>query len=222
MYDNQICETFYHAVCGGHTEHNENVWNGSPRRYLRGVFDLPINQISVPEDFLLQEHNIRRWIEESPVVHCNVKLIETPSYLEYTKKYFRWQVEHSQSEMSRIIRDKTGHNIGNVLNIIPTERGISGRLKKIRIIGNRKSITIENDLAIRKVLSDNVLFSSCIQIEAVGQQSGIPSKFIIKGAGWGHGVGMCQTGAATMALKGTNYQSILKHYYRSASIQTVY
>jgi SpoIID/LytB domain protein len=223
MYDNNICETFYHAVCGGHTEHNENVWlNGTPMRYLRGVFDLPASQVNVPEDWLINENNLGRWISEKQKVYCNVDLIQTPSYLEYTRKYFRWRVEYSQSEITKIIRDKTGHNVGSVQNIIPMERGVSGRLKKIRIIGSRKSITISSDLEIRKSLSPNYLYSSCFQVRTEGYSGGAPRRFIIEGAGWGHGIGMCQTGAAMMALTGSNYRSILQHYYRGASLKSVY
>ena len=218
MYQRQICETFYHGVCGGHTEDNENIWQGTPRRYLRGVFDLPKDKISVSNDFLLQENNVQRWVDEFPIVNCNIYNIELPDYLEYSKKYFRWEIEYTQSELSQIIREKTGHNVGEILNIIPGERGTSGRLKKIRIIGTRKSINIEKDLNIRKALSSNYLYSSCFFVE----QYDNGRLFKIKGAGWGHGIGMCQTGAAVMALKGKNYTEILSHYYRGTNIHSLY
>jgi len=221
MYENEICETFYHAVCGGHTEHNENIWQGAARPYLRGVFDLPPNRVTVSEDFLLQEDNMLRWIQDKPRVYCDVNLIDTPSYLEYTKKYFRWQIQYSQSELKELIRRQTGHNVGTILNIIPMERGVSGRIKKLRIIGNRTSITIEKDSEIRNVFSPNYLYSSCFIIEKQGV-GGTPHTFIIKGAGWGHGIGMCQTGAAVMAINGKNYKEILNHYYAGTSIKSIF
>jgi len=223
MYEKQICETFYLAVCGGHTEHNENVWQGAPKPYLRGQFDLPQDKVTVEENFLLKEENVRIWLEKNPNVYCNVYLMEDlPSYLEYTRKYFRWTVEYTQAELKDIIRKKTGENIGNVLDIIPIERGISGRLIKIMIKGTDKILTVEKELEIRKALSANYLYSSCFQVDKANITNGIPQKFIIKGAGWGHGVGMCQTGAAIMALRGKTYKEILNHYYRGAKITALY
>ncbi len=222
MYKDDICETYYLAVCGGHTEDNENVWQGKPLEYLRGVFDLPQHRVTVPEDFLLDEKNVRRWIEEKPRVFCNLNLIDAPSYLEYAKKYFRWEVKHTQYDIQRIIKSKTGREIGDIINIIPKERGISGRLKKIEIKGTAGSFTVEKELEIRKALSDNYLYSSCFVVDRIIYDHGIPSLFIIKGAGWGHGVGMCQTGAAVMALQGADYISILEHYYRNAKIVRLY
>ncbi|MBD3288166.1 SpoIID/LytB domain-containing protein, partial [candidate division KSB1 bacterium] len=210
MNENNICETYYLAVCGGHTENNENVWDGKSLPYLRGIFDLPEEQVTVPEDFLFNERNVRRWIEEKPRVYCNLDLIETPSYLEYAKKYFRWEVKHTQYDMQRIIRAKSGKDVGQIIDIIPRERGISGRLIKVEIKGTAGSFVIEKELEIRKALSDNYLYSSCFVVDRVIYDGGVPSLFVIKGAGWGHGVGMCQTGAAVMAMKGSNYRDILE------------
>jgi SpoIID/LytB domain protein len=222
MYNNNICETYYLAVCGGHTENNENVWEGAPLPYLRGVFDLPQHRVTVPADFLFNEKNVRRWVEESPRVFCNLDLIDAPSYLEYAKKYFRWEVKHTQFDIQRIIKAKTGRDIGEIIDIIPKERGISGRLKKIEIKGTSGSFTVEKELEIRKALSDNYLYSSCFVVDRIIYDRGIPSLFVIKGAGWGHGVGMCQTGAAVMAMQGADYRDILEHYYRNAKLVDIY
>ena len=224
MYQDKICETFYSSVCGGHTEHNENIWpDGTSLQYLRGIFDFPQETaVAAAEDFLTQERNIRKWIEGEPDAYCNINTISIlPDYLEFSRKYFRWQVHYTQSELTQIIKEKTGEDIGYVLDIVPIQRGISGRLMKIRIKGSRKSITIENDLEIRKALSNNSLYSSCFVLDKVSSGYGIPQKFIIKGAGWGHGVGMCQTGAAIMALKGKKYQQILRHYYQNTTIESI-
>ena len=214
MYDDRICETFYAGVCGGHSESNEYVWSGEPQAYLQGVLDADIGRL--PENFLTKEKNVRRWIESSPKVFCNTQKSEVPEYLNYTKKYFRWKVRYSQYEISQIIRKKTGQNIGMLLEIIPVLRGVSGRLISIKLRGTRKTITIENELEIRRVLSNNYLYSSCFVVDREG------TDFIIKGAGWGHGVGMCQTGAAMMALKGYNYKQILNHYYKYANLVKIY
>lgn len=215
MFGDQICETFYAGVCGGHGENNENVWTGDPRPYLRGKLDSPL-ATSFPGNYLKDESQVRRWIETSPDVYCNTTLAEVPDALNYTKRYFRWTEKYSQSEISTIILNKTGERIGTLVEIIPVERGVSGRLKKIKLRGTQKTATIEGELAIRKALSSNYLFSSCFIVD---QQN---NDFIIKGAGWGHGVGMCQTGAAMMALKGQNYRAILNHYYQNSAIVKLY
>ena len=222
MVDDKICETFYCGVCGGHTEHNENVWEGTPRPYLRGVFDLPSSSVNVPKDYLLDENNVKTWVKNEPRVYCNLNLIECPSYLEYTKKYFRWKVEYSQSEIRSLLEKKTGKSLGQITDIVPLERGISGRLKKIQINGTKQTFLINKELEIRRVFSESYLYSSCFTVEKQGLNDGIPQKFVIIGGGWGHGVGMCQTGAAVMALNGQNYRGILRHYYQGSDVKRIY
>jgi len=214
MHKSKICDTFYAGVCGGHTENNEYVWSGEPRNYLKGVLDADVSNFS--NSFLQSEKNVKLWIESSPNVFCNTQKDPVPDYLDYTRKYFRWQVRYSQAELSSIIRKKTGENIGSVLRIVPVSRGVSGRLTEIEIRGSKKAITVEKELPIRNVLSENYLYSSCFVVEREGDD------FILKGAGWGHGVGMCQTGAAKMALSGKNYKFILNHYYKNADIIRIY
>ncbi|MBC8181763.1 SpoIID/LytB domain-containing protein [candidate division KSB1 bacterium] len=214
IHENKICDTFYAGVCGGHTENNEYVWNGEPRPYLRGRVDADVSNFS--DSFLQDEKNVRLWIKSSPKVFCNTQKGTVPDYLEYTTKYFRWQVRYSQKEISSIIRKKTSENIGRLLSIIPVSRGVSGRLTEIKIRGTRKTITVEKELAIRKTLSENYLYSSCFVVDRDGDD------FIFKGAGWGHGVGMCQTGAANMALAGKDFKFILNHYYKDADIVKIY
>ncbi len=215
MYNGHICDTFYASTCGGHTEHNENVWNGEPQPYLRGTFDSPYAD-RLPIDFLQNESRVRQWIESNPDVFCNTTKGDVPEAMNYTKKYFRWQVRYSREELSRIISKKTGEDIGIVNQIVPVERGVSGRLKKIDIRGSRKTITVEKELSIRRALSPNSLYSSCFIVDRNGND------FIFKGAGWGHGVGMCQTGAGMMALQGYSYKKILSHYYTNSNIKSLY
>ncbi|HEX9973592.1 MAG TPA: SpoIID/LytB domain-containing protein [bacterium] len=215
MYGDSVCETYYASVCGGHSENNENVWVGAPQLYLRGNLDSELAD-KFPENYLKDELQVRRWIETSPDVFCNTTKTDVPEALNYTKRYFRWTTRYTQNELSNIILTKTGENIGSLLEIIPVERGVSGRLKKIKLRGRQKTATVEGELTIRKALSSNYLFSSCFVVDRQNND------FIIKGAGWGHGVGMCQTGAAMMALKGFNYRTILDHYYAGAKLVKLY
>lgn len=213
--ENKICEAFYAGVCGGHSEHNENVWSTDPLPYLRGHPDWKAWGSTLDFD-LTEEAQVRRWIETRPTSFCNTDGMEIPTALNYTRRYFRWQVQYTSEELGRIIRSKTGEDVGAVLEIIPQERGVSGRLKKIAVRGSRKTISISGELSIRNALSPNYLFSSCF----VAQRDG--ANIIIKGAGWGHGVGMCQTGAAVMALKKYSYREILNHYYPDSQLIKLY
>lgn len=215
MYGDQICDTRYAAVCGGHSENNEDVWGNESQPYLRGRLDSRFPN-SLPADYLTDESRVRQWIETSPDVFCNTTKIPVPEALDYTKKYFRWSVRYSKEELSRIITAKTGQNIGWLVEIVPLARGLSGRLKRIQLRGTRQSIIIDRELEIRKALSQNYLYSSCFVVDRDGND------FILKGAGWGHGVGMCQTGAAMMALNGYNYRDILNHYYQNSKIFKLY
>jgi len=215
MDGNDICDTRYAGVCGGHSENNEDVWNNDPQPYLRGRLDSRFTD-SFQQNYLTDENHVRQWIESSPDVFCNTTKFPVPDALEYTKKYFRWSVRYSREELSRTIANKTGKNIGTLTEIIPLERGVSGRIKKIELRGTQRSIIVERELEIRKALSPNYLYSSCFVVDRAGND------FIIKGAGWGHGVGMCQTGAAMMALNGYHYREILNHYYQNSKIVKIY
>jgi len=215
IFDDQICDTRYAAVCGGHSENNEDVWGNTPQPYLRGRLDAKsVSPGSIVN--LSDESNVRRWIESSPDVFCNTIQLPVPEALNYTKKYFRWTERYSRPELSQIIAQKTGQNIGLLNEIVPLERGVSGRLKKVELRGTLKSIVVEKELQIRNAISPNYLYSSCFVVDRQGND------FILKGAGWGHGVGMCQTGAGVMAWKGFDYRSILQHYYRGSKIIRIY
>ena len=221
-YKDQLCDMPYGGVCGGHTERAENVWNTDGKPYLKGILDFESgSQLSGSLD-LTHEDRLRTWIEASPKVFCNTLNPDIPSSFDYTKKYFRWQVCYNQKELKEIIENKTGRQIGSIIDIIPIRRGVSGRMIKVEIKGTRGSFRIEKELAIRKALSPNALYSSCFIIEKRGSQNGLPQEFIFKGAGWGHGVGMCQTGAGVMALKGNTIDKILIHYYPGTKIKKVY
>jgi SpoIID/LytB domain protein len=216
----EICEAVYSAVCGGHGESAERLWGGQATPYLQGRYDGPsrFNRATA----LDSEMNIQSWIDDHPRVYCNTLHKHCPEAMEYTQKYFRWEVRYTQEELQSILRKKTGKEPGFVLDILPVKRGVSGRITQLRIIGTLDTIEVRGELTIRKTLSDNTLWSSCFYVEKRGPDGLPPTGFLIKGAGWGHGVGMCQTGAATMALTGKKYYEILSHYYQGAQVRRIY
>lgn len=218
--DGRIVDAVYTGVCGGHTENNENVWDGLAQSHLRGVFDGP----GAPDLLggrLREERIAQRWIERSIPAYCNTTITEIPAALEYTKKYYRWREEIPRLELERAIQAETGQRVGALLDIIPLERGASGRLRRVRVVGTERTIEIAKELSIRRAFSPTTLFSACFVVEKVGSGGALPRAFIFRGAGWGHGVGMCQTGAAMMALKGFSFEQILQHYYTGVQIAPV-
>ncbi|MBN1560404.1 SpoIID/LytB domain-containing protein [candidate division KSB1 bacterium] len=222
QYNEELCSTPFSAMCGGHTEHSGNVWSGETLPYLTGVFDL-----DHPEQFetrfdLSQEVNARKWIESLPDVHCNVEKAGSPDYAGYAKKFFRWENRFTRQELEQNIKNYTGVDFGSLLDLKPISRGVSGRIIELAVTGTSNTFSIDKELRIRKALSPTTLYSACIVFDKVGESAGMPEAFIIKGAGWGHGVGMCQIGAAIMADKGKNAGDILKHYYANTTIRQLY
>lgn len=201
-YKGEPIEALFHAMCGGHTENSENVWS-SYVPYLRGVFDKGKGH----RKFSLKgEKTLKKWLDSSPNVNCK----------RYGKRYWRWEFVYNAFDLARILKVKTGRNIGKVLKIRVLERGISGRVKRIKIVGSKGSIVIRKDLEIRKALARSSLPSSLFYVKKRGE------KFIFVGRGFGHGVGMCQIGAMGMADMGYNYREILKHYYSHVRVEKVY
>jgi SpoIID/LytB domain protein len=223
MFRDRICETYYSAVCGGHTERNQNVWGGTPLEYLQGGSDLPPH---LAGDWALSLDqggvDLDRWIQAEPEAFCNLRFDEAPRATHYTRKYFRWETTFGRGELEEIIRNKLGIDVGYLLDIIPLERGISGRCLAVHILGDEDETVVEGELNIRRALSPNHLHSACFLVTRRMGADGLPESFTIRGAGWGHGVGMCQTGAAGMALKGYRVEDILKHYYRGAELRRLY
>ncbi|MBN1348225.1 SpoIID/LytB domain-containing protein [candidate division KSB1 bacterium] len=226
-YQGRICDSPYHSTCGGHTENNENIWSGEPQPHLRGILDSKVReklekdqkQVTFEDEALLD-----KWLNASTEIpaYCNMQREDAPLNLKFYADHFRWRVNFSQDAFASVIRKKTGKNLGKIKNIVPMERGVSGRLKKIRIEGTRGDLVIEKELKIRDVLSETRLRSSCFIIERRGIVGEIPTEFIIKGAGFGHGVGMCQVGAGGMAQAKKSYADILRHYYAGAEIKVIY
>ncbi len=218
--DDTICDAVYSAVCGGHGENNDKAWGGEPKTYLQGQFDG--SQQLERYGSLSNEENINAWIDDSPNAYCNTIADLFPEALDYTKKYFRWEVQYAQEELIEILKNKIDWQGGEILDLIPLERGTSGRIIRLQILGTKEQRIIDRELAIRQALSLNALWSSCFYVTKNEIVNGIPNRFTITGAGFGHGVGMCQTGAAVMALHGNRYETILKHYYQDIQIKQLY
>ena len=219
-----VCDTRYSKCCGGITESFENVWEPVKHPYLTSVVDYKFEPENYDLDFS-DEDNSASWIEGHPPAFCNTSDAKILSHilLDYdreTKDFFRWKVEYSQDELALLLHEKSGIDFGNIVDLIPVERGYSARLVKMKIVGTKKTLTIGKELEIRRVLSKTHLYSSAFIVKKIGKN--IPEKFILYGAGGGHGVGLCQIGAAVMAEKGYNFDEILLHYFNSSQLKKIY
>ncbi|MBN2105361.1 SpoIID/LytB domain-containing protein [bacterium] len=219
MKGDQICDAVFGAVCGGHTEDVENAWGGEALDYLRGRVDG--SPWLKRYGSLQEENNLKKWIDDSPDAFCNTQRDIVPDGLQYTVKYYRWELSLSQIELQQALEKRTGLNFGEIIHLIPLLRGVSGRIIRLKVIGTRGETIIDGELNIRKALSETTLWSSCFYVEKSGWGQ-TPDAFILRGAGFGHGVGMCQTGAAIMALTGRKFHHILKHYYKGVRITKLY
>jgi len=218
FYNRSVYETRYSIHCGGHTESEFIMENGSAP-YLHGIWDGPKQKQTKS---LTDEKTVAQWVTSEPHVYCNPngKLNLHPE--NFTSSQFRWEVTYSRYELEEIIYKKTGEDIGTLFDILPVKRGNSGRLIEVEILGSRKNIRIKREHNIRHALSERWLNSSCFVIEIDVGSDGIPLNFSFIGAGTGHGVGLCQTGATVMALKGESYKKILGHYYRRGKLRKIY
>lgn len=163
--------------------------------------------------------------KRKPIAFCNTsdKKILSHILVDYdreTKDFYRWKVEYTQNEITELINLKSGINFGNIIDLIPVERGDSARIVKLKIIGTNKTLTVGKELEIRRLLSKTHLYSSAFIVNKIGKD--IPEKFVLYGAGWGHGVGMCQIGAAVMAEMGYNFDEILLHYFKNSELKKIY
>lgn len=215
-----IRDTPFHLISGGHTEDEYDIEEDDGLPHVKGRY----NYSKVPKDFqsLKNEEAARVWIAARPETWDNLRGRELPVALEQVKKHFRWEMNYSRRELEDLIRKKTGEDIGILFEIIPHVRGASGRLKEIELIGSLKNYRIRGELNIRQALAIDYLPSSCFMVERELDDTGTPISFTFVGAGQGHGVGMCKTGAAIMAQEGYKCEDILKHYFESADIQSIY
>jgi len=222
VYGDAVCDARYYKCCGGRTETFENTWEEIPHPYLSSIADAAIDHPPV-----LDEGSAKRWLLSSPEAFCNTrdeKLLAQilPSFDQETKDFFRWQVAYDQEELGEILKEKSGIDFGLVLDLIPLERGTSGRIIRLKIVGTKTSIVVGKELEIRRWLSRSHLYSSAFVVEAQRDPSGTDCRFVLHGGGWGHGVGLCQIGAAVMASKGIPAEDILRHYFRGAALKKLY
>jgi len=221
--EGKICDARFSKCCGGMTELFENCWEPVSHPYLQAFEDSQSED--VPD--LTCEANADTWIRTSPKAFCNTtdKGILSQvlnNYDQETTDFYRWKVILKQEEISELIKRKSGIDFGSIKNLVPVERGTSGRLIKLRIEGTKKTMTIGKELEIRRYLSESHLYSSAFVIDKEGKTKGVPQAFILTGAGWGHGVGLCQIGAAMMGAIGYNYKQILSHYFRGTELEKRY
>lgn len=227
-YNNKICDTRYSKSCGGITENNENVWFDEPKPYLRGILD---SQKGVLPN--LSDHNeMKNWILENKDCFCNSKQLQNSSLEQYLGvvdkggSYFRWEYTITADQLIKLVFNKLGISIDKILELIPVERGISGRITKMEIkgISNNKphDFLIQSEYEIRRVLHPKFLYSSAFIIIANSDADTFLSQLTLKGSGWGHGVGLCQIGSLGMALEGKSYNQILSHYFLSTELKKIY
>jgi len=222
----KICDARFSKSCGGISESFENVWEPTKHDYLSSITDYKFPAENFNTDFS-NERNSLKWIKGSPPSYCNTtdKKLLSQVLLDFDQEtidFFRWKIVYTQAELSEIIKTKSGIDFGNIIDLVPIERGKSTRLIKLKIVGANKTMIIGKELEIRRFLSKSHLYSSAIVIEKSDIQNGIPQKFEIFGAGWGHGVGLCQIGAAVMAEKGHEFDEILLHYFKNAELKKIY
>jgi SpoIID/LytB domain protein len=225
-FDEELCDARFSKSCGGMTESYDAAWEDSRFRYLAvsydgeefpAGFDLPLSN----------EANAERWIRNSPPAFCNTtdtrilgKIL--PNFDQETTDFYRWRARLEQDELRELLQAKLGIDFGAVHKIEAVERGASGRIVRLRIVGERETMVIGKELEIRRALSPSHLYSSAFVVESEGAEGGAPAAFNLIGAGWGHGVGLCQIGAALMAERGYDFRRILEHYYRGTRLYGLY
>ncbi len=221
-YDGDICDARFSKCCGGITEEFEYCWENINKPYLKSVRD---------SADMAEAHDVKdleAFIRTSPDAFCNTtdKAVLSQVLNDYdqeTTDFYRWKVAYSQEEIANLINTKLKLDLGSIIDLVAVERGKSGRISRLKIVGTKRTFTIGKELEIRRCLSTSHLYSSAFVVDRLDiNAEGIPQHFVLTGAGWGHGVGLCQIGAAVMGEKGYNYEQILHHYYSGAKITTMY
>ena len=232
-----ICDARFSKCCGGETEEFQYCWEDTPKSYLTAVRDLVLGVKNEEQEdssrftlhsSLQDEATAEQWIRSNPPAFCNTtdkKILSQVlnDYDQETADFYRWKVTYSQEKLQQLFEEKLKMNFGAILDMKAVERGKSGRISKLQIIGTEKTFTIGKELEIRRALSDTHLYSSAFVVDKYDKdEQGVPQRFEIIGAGWGHGVGLCQIGAAVMGEQGYAYNDILLHYYQGAEIKQLY
>ena len=226
MYEGEICDARFSKCCGGAFEEFQNCWENVKHPYLIGQRDSK-TETRLPD--LTKEVEADKWIRTSPAAFCNSHNKQVLSqvlnnYDQETTDFYRWRVCYSQQELSELIHKRSGIEFGKIIDLIPVGRGTSGRLVRLKIVGTLRTLIIGKELEIRRTLSSSHLYSSAFVVdkEYKEDEKEIPSRFILTGSGWGHGVGLCQIGAAVMGEQGYKYKEILSHYYPGSAIEQQY
>ena len=221
----EICDARYSKCCGGAVEEFQYCWENIKKPYLQALPDTMPDTTPLPD--LADEAVVHHWILSSPRAFCNTTDQKVLSQVlndfdQETTDFYRWTQTYSQAEVKQLLEEKLGVLFGDVIDLIPLERGKSGRIYRLKIVGKERTLIIGKELEIRRSLSKSHLYSSAFIVEKVDIKDGVPQQFVIKGAGWGHGVGLCQIGAAMMGKQGYRYEEILLHYYKGAEITKAY
>lgn len=219
-YDGEVCDARFSKCCGGATERFSACWENIDYPYLDAFRDCDDDK-SLPD--LTTESGARAWIENVPEAFCSAvepavlaQVLNT--YDRETNDFYRWQVRYTQQELSRLVAERSGVDFGVIEALEPLERGASGRIVRLRIVGSKAVRVVGKELEIRRWLSPSHLYSSAFVVDKL---QGDEVNFVLKGAGWGHGVGLCQIGAATMSERGYDHAAILAHYYPGATLEKI-
>ena len=224
LHDGEVCDARFSKCCGGMTEVFESAWGDEPQEYLQAFVDGEEDTFELP---LTDELLASKFIDGAPAAFCNTgdrELLDRilPDIDHGTQDFYRWEEELSQEEVRRLVHEKSGFDPGTVFALEPLERGPSGRITRLAIRGAERTLEVGKELEIRRLLSTSHLYSSAFVVRALDVEGGVPGRFVLRGGGWGHGVGLCQIGAAVMAEKGYSYRDILAHYYRGAEVAELY
>lgn len=228
VYGDDICDARYSKSCGGMTEAYSAVWEDQDIPYLKPVYDGPGDEAPGHRLPLSVEVNAEDWIASTPVAYCGVATPELlarilPGFDQETADFYRWEVNYTQDELVEILLARLGVDFGRVHSLVALERGESGRIIRLRIVGEKRTLIIGKELEIRRALSQSHLYSSAFVVHAEREHlSDYPAQFKLIGAGWGHGVGFCQIGAAVMAEREHGHEQILSHYFTGAAISKLY
>ena len=221
-YGDEVCDARYSKACGGLTEEFQSAWGDTPVPYLVSIVDGP-----VPHRPVTTEAEAARWCLSRPAAYCDMRdptILEKvlPAFDQETEDFFRWKVEYPRGELEEIVREKSGCDLGRLKEIVPLARGPSGRISRLRMVGSLMNVVVGKELEIRRWLARTHLYSSAFIVRVTRGPGGEAERFAFHGAGWGHGVGLCQIGAAMMAAGGSSAEEILRHYFPRTVRERVY
>jgi len=219
LHDGRVCDARYAKICGGIMEDYEHIWDNREVPYLIPGVDGQAKLVYPLDD----EEKTIAYINSSPDVWCNTQKYAIPSSLPYnTRELFRWKVSYPRKELGELISRRLDLDFGELVDLITGDRAPGGRLIFMDIVGSKRTVRVGKELVIRRALSESHLYSACFYIERELDEIGKVAQFHLIGAGWGHGVGLCQVGATVMAQQGFDYKSILAHYYKHSKLVKLY